>query len=154
VNNPKPFNYSDAPLYYFVIARDKAGNFSRTYAKTSVVVGSRTISGHVSGSNRFVAVYCCPGDTGELSLVTTKGGLGENVNGGAFTVRVPPGVFTICEGDNTTSNDPTATCWTDDPGPGGHTTPWGGFNEQVPTATIDLRSATSYDEVDFRRGPN
>ncbi|MET0998544.1 MAG: hypothetical protein ABWX73_07520 [Marmoricola sp.] len=121
------------------------------YHRTSVVVGSRTITGQVSGTDRFVHVYCCPGISGELNAVDGEGGLGENVNGGAFSVRVPPGVYTICEGDNSTDNDPTATCWTDDPGPGGHTTSWGGFNEQVPTATIDLRTATSYGEVDFRR---
>jgi hypothetical protein len=151
VNNPTPFDFSDDPLYYYVIARDKAGNFSRSYVRTSVVVGSRTIEGQVSGSDRYVAVYCCPGETGELSLVTAQGGLGEDVDGGAFSVRVPPGVFTICEGDNLHANDPSATCWVDDAGAGGHTTPWAGYNEDVPPATIDLRTATSYDEVDFRR---
>jgi hypothetical protein len=144
--------FSAAPIHYWLIARDKAGRFSILYHRTSVVVGSRIISGQVSGTDRFVHVYCCPGATGELNAVTGQGGLGEDVNGGAFSVRVPPGVYTICEGDNSAADvDPTATCWTDDPGPGGHTTPWGGHDEQVPTETIDLRTATSYDEVDFTR---
>lgn len=145
VNNPDPFDYTTDPLYYWVLARDRAGHWSRSYASTDVVVASRTISGHVSGTDRFVVVYCCPGPTGELSGVTSKGALD-----GSFTVHLPPGRFTICSGDNhPAGDDPTAACWVAEPDGTGHTIPWSGYNDDVPTASIDLDSAKSYDAVRF-----
>jgi hypothetical protein len=150
VNNPGVFDYSTAPLYYYVIPRDAAGHFARYYTGTKIVVASRTISGHVSGSDRYIAVFCCPDDIlWQSVLVTSLDGLGDGVNGGAFTVHVPPGVFTICSGDNLHANDPTATCWVATGPASGHTTSWDGFDEGIALPTMDLTSATTYTAVEF-----
>jgi hypothetical protein len=149
VNNPGVFDYSTAPLYYYLISRDAAGHFASRYVGTTIVVASRTISGHVSGANRFVFAYCCPGESGQPIGVTGQGGLGDSVNGGAFIIHLPPGVFTICSGDNLHANDPTGTCWIATGPASGHTIPWFGYDEDVATPTIDLTSATSYTAVQF-----
>lgn len=149
VNNPEPGDFSTAPLYYYLIPVDASGNVAARYVGTKIVVASRTISGHVSGADRYVYVYCCPGETGESVGVTGQGGLGDSVNGGAFTIHVPPGVFTICSGDNLTANDPTGACWIATGPASGHTTPWFGYDEDVAAPTIDLTSATSYTVVQF-----
>jgi hypothetical protein len=143
--------FSSAPLYYWLIAKDKAGYFSRLYTRKEVVVGSRTLSGHVAGTDRFVAVYCCPaGSTNQPTLVTTLGGLSAGVDGGAFSVAVPPGTYAVCEGANhPTGIDTTAACWVADSPTTGHTVPWGGTDEDVSTPSVDLRTATSYAGISF-----
>lgn len=148
VNNEDQ-SFSADPLYYWLRIRDKAGHYSLRYVGTKVVVGSRTISGTVTGKNRFVVAYCCNGGF-ESRYVTSLADLNGSVNGGRFSLIVPPGRYTICTGDMFgRDGEPTASCWV--PGPDGTGTKqsWSGFNEDVPPDNIDLRSTRSYDGVRF-----
>ncbi|MET0695248.1 MAG: hypothetical protein ABWY56_15045 [Propionibacteriaceae bacterium] len=141
--------FSAAPLYYFLKIKDKAGNYSRFDTRTDVVFASRTISGTVTGKDRYLRVYCCTGING-AAYVSGLEGLDGSVNGGKFTVNLPPSSYTICTGgEHQGEHDPTASCWV--PGPNGTGTkrPWDGTDEGVPSPTIDLTINKSYDDVHF-----
>jgi hypothetical protein len=144
--------YSSSPLYYFVIPRDKAGHFARFYTSTSVVVGSRTISGSVSREDRYVEVFSCCNIQGGSEGLVTKEHLSGSVNGGAFSFTLPPGRYTVCESaESSDGTDPTDSCWIPDTGGGGHTVTWRHeFEEDYPPGpNIDLTSQTSYSGIAF-----
>lgn len=144
--------FSTAPLYYFVIPRDQAGHFARSYARAEVVVGSRTISGAVSRENRELAIFtCCQGSGFEATDFLRRSPVSASVNGGAFTFTLPPGRYAICDHPAAGPyNDPTASCWVPDQGGGGHTVRWyDEFTEDYPPGNIDLTAPTPYTGVTF-----
>lgn len=95
-------------FYYFVIERDRAGNFSRSYANASDVFGTRMLSGTVTGgaASDSTNIVAFAGTSPRLkSAATTIASSG----GGAFAMRVPPGLYTVC--DTVASNPAANRCW-------------------------------------------
>jgi hypothetical protein len=141
--------FSTAPIYYYLSARDAAGHYSRFYTGTSVVVGSRTISGTVSMEHRDVVVFSCCDIQGGSHRLVHKTDVSGSVGGGAFSFTLPPGRYAVCQASATVVNDPTNTCWVPDAGGGGHTVRWyNEFEEGNPGPNIDV-TAASYSGIAF-----
>ncbi|WP_131404043.1 hypothetical protein [Aeromicrobium sp. IC_218] len=143
---PGPGNpgFNRLTYYYFVIERDQAGNFSRSYANTSTVLGSQRLSGTVTfapgdGGQRTVSAFA--GRPGALKLVGAFAARPDFFNG-SFQFDVPPGLYTVCDSSNIPGpdgQDATGSCWVvrQDGTPG--TVPYPGTSvSQVPTPSIDV----------------
>ncbi len=135
---------STAPVHYWVIPESTTGGFAEHYVRADVVVGSRTISGTVSAGNSGIVALCCQnlGDAEDLPVADASADPG--VDGGAFTVHVPPGVYTACTFADAPPQNVWGSCWSTNGG-GTKETWWEVGGD--PTPTIDLRTATSYTGV-------
>ncbi len=135
---------STAPVHYWVMPESAAGGYADRYVRADVVVGSRTISGTVSAGNQGVVALCCQnlGDAEDLPVADAAADPG--VDGGAFTVHVPPGVYTACTFADAPPQNVWGQCWSTKGG-GTKETWWEVGGD--PTPTIDLRTATSYTGV-------
>ena len=87
---------STAPLHYWVVPESTDGGFADRYLRTDVVVGSRTISCTVSGSSSGVVALCCQNLFDAEDTLITGATADPAVDGGAFTIHVPPGVYAVC----------------------------------------------------------
>lgn len=136
--------FSRLTYYYFVIERDQAGNFSRSYANTSAVLGSQRLSGRVTfapvdPSQRNLSVFA--GRPGALKLVGAFSARPDFFNG-AFIFDVPPGLYTVCDSSNipgTDGRDATGSCWVVRQDGTPDTVPYPGTSvSEVPTPSIDV----------------
>jgi hypothetical protein len=118
-----------------LLPADLSGSFS--YSQRSGDFGSRT--------GRAVFLWLAAATAGWSSGLTTS-----SPSSSRFlppTTSRAPGLFTICEGGQPPEwHRPDSHLLA---GPGGHPTPWNGYKDDVGPPTIDLRSATSYSEVDL-----
>lgn len=135
---------STAPLHYWVVPESTDGGFADRYLRTDVVVGSRTISGTVSGSSSGVVALCCQNLFDAEDTLITGATADPAVDGGAFTIHVPPGVYAVCTFADRPPANQVGTCWST--AAGGTTETWWEVGGD-PTPTIDLRTATSYSGV-------
>lgn len=108
------------------------------------MVGSRTITGTVSGDHERVIALCCQNPV-DASLTYVAGADADaDVNGGAFTIHVPPGVYTICT-ESATTHD--LVCWKVNPDGSGSTVVRPDTAAPGPDPTLDVRTGTTYSGV-------
>lgn len=140
-----PTGCSTEPVRYWVLPESSTSGFADRYLRTDAVVGSRTISGTVSGNFRGIIAFCCPNPIDGSATGVTGASADPAVNGGAFTVHVPPGVFSVCTGGATNGN--TGKCWVVNNGVGS-AQPWDGtLDSGQLDPTIDMTTQTTYPDV-------
>jgi hypothetical protein len=136
----------DQRVYYWIIGRDRAGNWGEHYATAVVVWGTQTVSGHVSGSvKKAVYIACCANWFDGAPQWFDAVLVDPAVDGGAFTLRVPPGRYGVCA---ETQSGTGGECWVRSNGSytaGG----WDGSLETFPSSEIDLVNASSFSGVQF-----
>ena len=135
---------STAPVHYWVIPESTIGGFADHYVRADVVVGSRTITGTVSGANATVVALCCQNLVDAEDALVAGAAADSAVDNGAFTIHVPPGVYTVCTFAAHPPRNQVGTCWST--AGGGVTDTWWEVGGD-PVPTIDVRTATSYSGV-------
>lgn len=92
VTGPQPV------VHYWLLSRDRAGNFGAHYQRLDVVVANRTLRGHVApGTTLVTEILCCPKtDDVDTDRLVAGGYAAIALTSGDYTIHVPPGVYALC----------------------------------------------------------
>lgn len=139
---------TDQRIYYWIIGRDRAGNWGQHYMAFVMAFGNRFVSGHVSGTrNVQLTIACCPdNDDG-----SPKWRASVVVSPGDFTLAVPAGWYGLCAVTlgAATAQEADPRCWIKRNGVYSAESRDYDAPGSFPTHEIDLVNAPTFSDVAF-----